>query len=56
MTSVHTATKTQYEKRIEDLELKSSRLGEANKQLELRRHMDMEGFTAGGWLADATHL
>lgn len=37
LTSVHGALKKQYEKRIAELEDKCARLGQANKQLELRR-------------------
>eukprot|EP00798_Chlamydomonas_sp_ICE-L_P012306 gene12306-15468_t len=46
LASVHTATKAQLERRVGELESKSSKLLEANKQLEMRRHMDMEGCTA----------
>ncbi|KAF5830416.1 hypothetical protein DUNSADRAFT_14637 [Dunaliella salina] len=51
LTSVHGALKAQYEKRIAELEEKCTRAVQANKQLELRRYQDMEGFTA-----DVTHL
>ncbi len=46
LSSVHTATKAQLEKRVADVDAKNSKLLEQNKALELRRHMDMEGFAA----------
>ncbi len=46
LTSVHTATKSQLERRVGELEVRSAKLSESNKQLELRRHLDMEGYTA----------
>lgn len=49
--SVSTATKAQLEKRVSDLELKNQKLTEQNKALELRRHQDLEG-----WTADVTNL
>ncbi|KXZ44254.1 hypothetical protein GPECTOR_70g485 [Gonium pectorale] len=51
LTSVHTAAVAAYDRRVAELELKVARLTEANKQLELRRHLDCEG-----WTADVTVL
>ncbi|GIM05695.1 hypothetical protein Vretimale_10129 [Volvox reticuliferus] len=51
LTSVHTTAVAQYDRRVSELELKVARLTEANKQLELRRHLDCEG-----WTADVTAL
>ena len=49
--SVHTATRAQLEKRVSDLELKNQKLVDQNRALELRRHQDLEG-----WTADVTNL
>ncbi|PNH02442.1 Coiled-coil domain-containing protein 77 [Tetrabaena socialis] len=51
LSSVHNTMCVQYDRRVAELELKAARLGEANKQLELRRHLDCEG-----WTADVTAL
>ncbi|GIL62982.1 hypothetical protein Vafri_17149 [Volvox africanus] len=51
LTSVHNTAVAQYDRRVSELELKVARLTEANKQLELRRHLDCEG-----WTADVTAL
>lgn len=48
---MHTATKAQGEKRIAELEARVSRLTEQNKQLDMRRQMDLEG-----WVSDVTFL
>ncbi|MEW5301830.1 MAG: hypothetical protein WDW36_004665 [Sanguina aurantia] len=44
LSSAHASSSTQYERRVVELEAKTGRLSEANRVLELRRHMDMEGF------------
>lgn len=49
--SLHTATKAAADKRITELEGRVSRLLEANRQLELRRQLDVDG-----WAADVTAL
>lgn len=46
LTSVHTASVAQYDRRVADLELRVARLTESNRQLELRRHLDTKGWTA----------
>ncbi|KAG2498150.1 hypothetical protein HYH03_003908 [Edaphochlamys debaryana] len=51
LSSVHNTAVAQYDRRIAELELKVARLAESNKQLELRRHLDCEG-----WTADVTAL
>jgi coiled-coil domain-containing protein 77 len=51
LTSVHSTAVAQYDRRVNELELRVARLTEANKQLELRRHLDCEG-----WMADVTAL
>lgn len=51
LSSVHTTSTAAYDRRVQELELRAARLGEANKQLELRRALDVEG-----WTADVTAL
>lgn len=51
LASLHTSTRAGHEKRIAELEGRVKRLSEANKQLEVRRQMDMDG-----WTADVTLL
>ena len=51
LASLHTSVKAAAEQRIEELESKVQRLSEANKQLELRRQLDVDG-----WTADVTLL
>ncbi|GLC41905.1 hypothetical protein PLESTB_001046000 [Pleodorina starrii] len=51
LASVHTTSVAQYDRRVSELELRAARLTEANRQLELRRHLDCEG-----WTADVTAL
>eukprot|EP00878_Enallax_costatus_P033337 GHUV01036756.1.p1 GENE.GHUV01036756.1~~GHUV01036756.1.p1 ORF type:complete len:405 (+),score=164.28 GHUV01036756.1:265-1479(+) len=51
LASLHTSTKTAADKRIAELESRVSRLLEANRQLELRRQLDVDG-----WAADVTNL
>ncbi|GFR40782.1 hypothetical protein Agub_g1396 [Astrephomene gubernaculifera] len=51
LSSVHNTSVSQYDKRIAELELRAARLTESNRQLELRRHLDCEG-----WTADVTAL
>lgn len=51
LTSLHAATKAASDKRIAELEARSSRLAESNRQLELRRQLD-----ADGWAADVAML
>ncbi|EFJ43281.1 centriole protein [Volvox carteri f. nagariensis] len=46
LSSVHTTAVAQYDRRVSELELKVARLSESNRQLELRRHLDCEGWTA----------
>ncbi|KAF6256024.1 hypothetical protein COO60DRAFT_1627324 [Scenedesmus sp. NREL 46B-D3] len=49
--SLHTTTKAAADKRIAELEGRVSRLLDANRQLELRRQLDVDG-----WAADVTAL
>ncbi|KAG2433514.1 hypothetical protein HYH02_012632 [Chlamydomonas schloesseri] len=51
LSSVHTTSAAAYDRRVQELELKVARLAEANKQLELRRALDVEG-----WAADVSAL
>eukprot|EP00775_Hariotina_reticulata_P012249 gene12249-12386_t len=51
LASLHTATKAAADKRIADLEARVTKLLEANRQLELRRQLDVDG-----WTADVTSL
>ncbi len=51
LASLHTSTKAACERRVEELEARCARLTEANKQQELRRALDCDG-----WTADVTLL
>lgn len=51
LSALHASTKDAADRRIAELEARAGRLAEANRQLELRRQLD-----ADGWTADVTLL
>jgi hypothetical protein len=46
LASLHATTKAAADKKIADLEYKAARLQDANRQLELRRQLEADGWTA----------